>query len=70
MTNIERADKWYEIVERLNAIYYRQGTPFEKQLLVMHYLVFATEMWLSYWRKILLKNSTRLMEGRQPSETL
>ena len=53
MTNTERADKWYEIIERLNAIYYRQGTPLGKQLLVAHYLVFAVEMWITYWRKIL-----------------
>ena len=52
MTNIERADKWYEIIERLNAIYYRHGTPLEKQLLIAHYLVLPTEMWLTHYARL------------------
>ena len=47
MSNEERMDRWYEIIERLNAIYYRQGTPLRKQLLVAHYLAFATNTWMA-----------------------
>ena len=55
MTSIERADRWYEIIERLNAIYYRQGTPLGKQLLVAHYLVFATYMWIACYVRAFIK---------------
>ena len=51
MTNVERADKWYEIIELFNAIYYRRTTTFEKRRLIAHYLVFATETWLMYLDK-------------------
>ena len=71
MTSRERANKWREIMERLNGIYYRQTTTLDKRVVIAHYLVFATETWLMYWDKALRENYPRLtMEGRQPSETL
>ena len=56
MTSIERADKWHEIMELLNDIYYRQTTTINKRLVIAHYLVFATETWLMYWDKALREN--------------
>ena len=56
MTNVECADKWHEIVEHLNDIYYRQTTPLKNRLVIAHYLVFATETWLMYWCKALREN--------------
>ena len=53
MTNMDRADKWHEIMERLNDIYYRQTTTLNKKVVIAHYLVFATETWLMHLDKAL-----------------
>ena len=55
MTNTERANKWYEIIERLTYIEMR-SVYLKRRLLAAHYLVFATETWLMHWDKALREN--------------
>ena len=68
MTNIERANKWHEIMELLNDIYYRQTTTLNKRLVIAHYLVFATETWLMYLDKAMRENYPvrRWRDGNPP----
>lgn len=56
MTNIERANKWYEIITRLADIS-RSTTSLKKCLLASHYIIFATEMWMMYIGKHFRANS-------------
>ena len=56
MTNTERADKWHEIMDLLNDVYYRKTTTLDKKVVIAHYLVFATETWLMYLDKAMREN--------------
>ena len=51
MSNEERMDRWNEIIERLTAITIT-GNGFKSWILATRYIDFATEMWLSYARKV------------------
>ena len=52
MTSTEHANKWNEIITRLNDIT-DPSHSINTWLLASHYLVFATEMWMICWDKAL-----------------
>ena len=56
MTNIDRANKWYEIITHLTDIE-KSADSFERWWLASHYIVFATQMWMMYIDKYLRENS-------------
>ena len=51
MSNEERMDRWNEIIDRLTAITIT-GNGLKSWILATRYIDFATEMWLSYARKV------------------
>ena len=51
MSNEERMDRWNEIIDRLTAITIT-GNGLKSWVLATRYIDFATEMWLSYARKV------------------
>lgn len=51
MTNEERMDRWNEIIDRLTAITITDNG-LKSWILATRYIDFATEMWLSYARKV------------------
>ena len=51
MSNEERMDRWNEIIDRLTSITIT-GNGFKSWILATRYIDFATEMWLSYARKV------------------
>lgn len=55
MDNVDRANKWYEIIERFTAVA-KSPVSLKKWLLVSHYITFATEMWMMYIYKDMHKN--------------
>ena len=51
MSNEERMNRRNKIIDRLNAITIT-GNGFKSWILATRYIDFATEMWLSYARKV------------------
>lgn len=51
MSNEERMDRWNEIIDRLTSITIT-GNGLKSWVLATRYIDFATEMWLSYARKV------------------
>lgn len=51
MTNIERAYRWYEIIDRFNAIELDTKNSFIKRFYARKYADFAVAMWRAYCEK-------------------
>ena len=56
MTNIDRANNWYEIITSLTDIE-KSTDSLKRWLLASHYIVFATEMWMMYIGKDFRENA-------------
>ena len=55
MTNIERANRWYEIITRLTDIT-KSSADLKKWLIALHYITFATDMWMMHTDKYMREN--------------
>ena len=55
MSSIERANRWYEIITHLTDIT-ESSADLKKWLTAVHYITFATDMWMMHTAKYMREN--------------